>query len=665
VLLGVASSASALILTGGPTYSLPGGGSCSVSGVAIQTGGATVTCTGLNLAGHTKVYFGIKNAESSDPGVDVNVNGNTMTGAAPAASSAAVFRYDSETSSSITYTSSTTINDFFNGIVSTNNQLVLTLTGGSASVVATGGNPANSPANGDIQSLFQITGGTSFTVRVDVKASNTHHPLGQAGPAVFDPTHTTIGVSDISKVDLAFYFSSCGDGVVDSPENCDLGGANGAPTSCCTSTCTFRPMGEVCRAGPGAPCDVSETCTGATAACPADDAPFNTPVVCRPGSGDICDQNENCTGVPGQVCPDDDADDNAGVVCRASTTGDVCDESEECTGVAGQTCPADDAPGKINFVCRAGSGDICDPDEKCTGNPGQGCPPDVVANPTTVCRTGSGDACDPNEQCTAIPGQPCPADTVTAGGTTCRAAAGSCDVAEECTGNAGQTCPANAFVTAGNSCNEDLDVCTVDECDGSGNCVFDQNLSCDDGNSCTQDSCDPEDGCDYDGAPSNDCLAATKAVFKVKNKSLDTRDGVRFVWSGGPALVGDMGDPTQDTRYELCVYDNTGVQIAMGVDPGTGWETVGSPSSPKGFKYKDPAAQNDGVKLIKTKASNLDKAKAKVAGKGDALPDTAVLPFQFPVTAQLYASDGMCWEAEFDAAHTRKNEEGGFTGKTP
>jgi hypothetical protein len=49
------------------------------------------------------------------------------------------------------------------------------------------------------------------------------------------------------------------------------------------------------------------------------------------------------------------------------------------------------------------------------------------------------------------------------------------------------------------------------------------------------------------------------------------------------------------------------------------------------------------------------RAKLKVNGRGELLPDTT-LPFQLPVTAQLYASDGACWEAEFDAAETRRNE---------
>jgi len=39
------------------------------------------------------------------------------------------------------------------------------------------------------------------------------------------------------------------------------------------------------------------------------------------------------------------------------------------------------------------------------------------------------------------------------------------------------------------------------------------------------------------------------------------------------------------------------------------------------------------------------------------------LPFLFPVTAPLYASDGMCWEAQFESGDTKKNEEGKYIGK--
>ena len=653
--LGLASSASAVILTGGPVYTLPGGGSCSVSGVPSRGSGATVSCTGVNLGAHTKVYFGIRNT--------TNVNGNTMTGSAPTAGSGAVFQFSGNTANSITYTSSTTVADRFNGTQVVNNRLVLTLISGSASVLPTGGSPADN-ANGDIERLFQITGGSSFSLDVDVQASDMFFALGQACPAVYDTSHAATGAGgDLSGVDVAFYFSDCGDGTVDSPEQCDEGGSNGSLSGCCTTACQFRGSGQICRPGAGAPCDLSETCTGSNAQCPPDDAIINMGMVCRPGSGDICDQNEVCTGNPGEGCPPDDAPSNTTVVCRVSSVGDICDESENCTGIPGAPCPPDDAPGQVNVVCRAGSGDICDPVERCTGFPGQGCPADVVANPSTVCRIGSGDSCDPTEHCTAVPGQACPANVVTPAGTQCRAAAGQCDVAEQCNGVAGQTCPPNGFAAAQTACDVDSNVCTTDECNGSGTCVFVSNVDCEDGNACTQDSCDPMSGCVSTGTPATNCTSAGQAVFKLKDSSPDSKDSVRFLWRGGPSLVSNMGDPTQTTRYELCIYDNNGVRMAMGVPGGTGWTRVGPVSSPTGYKYKDIAAQQDGIKSIKLKGSNFDKAKVKVLGKGTALPDNPQLPFQYPVTVQLYASDGMCWEAAFTQAETKKNDSGQFSGK--
>ena len=67
-------------------------------------------------------------------------------------------------------------------------------------------------------------------------------------------------------------------------------------------------------------------------------------------------------------------------------------------------------------------------------------------------------------------------------------------------------------------------------------------------------------------------------------------DSVKFLWKGGPSLVPDMGNPTQTTTYELCIYDSRGVQMAMGVPPGAGWSPLGSPNSPKGYKYNDSTA---------------------------------------------------------------------------
>jgi hypothetical protein len=316
-------------------------------------------------------------------------------------------------------------------------------------------------------------------------------------------------------------------------------------------------------------------------------------------------------------------------------------------------------------VCRSGSGDLCDPDERCTGITGQGCPADVVANPTTVCRVGSGDMCDPSETCTAIPGQPCPANVVTAAGTTCRSATGICDVAESCTGTAGQTCPADTGVVAGTSCEADGTLCTVDACNGSGACVTNHPLDCDDGNVCTQDSCNPLTGCQISGTPATGCMPAAKAKLQVKdNATSDAGDSLKFDWRGGPVLLGDLGSPLASTRYELCIYDDSGIETALGVAAGANWNYLGAATAPKGFKYKESTGAEAGVRQMTLKASSLNKAKLKLVAKGLTMPD-GILPLEANVTAQLHAGDGTCWEAQFGPAETRRTDGASFSGRTP
>ena len=213
-------------------------------------------------------------------------------------------------------------------------------------------------------------------------------------------------------------FAVCGDGVPDSGESCDLGGANGSSTSCCTALCEFRIAGSSCRPSAG-PCDVGETCTGTSSACPSDGfQPSN--FQCRTAAG-------------------------------------ACDVAETCSG-SGPDCPSD-AFEPSGTVCRAPAG-ACDVSEFCDGN-GPDCPPDTVVAAGTVCRPTGGD-CDVAESCDGT-SPTCPADVVQPAGTVCRSGTGTCDPAESCDGSS-VACPADAFAPDGSPCNDGSACTSGDSC---------------------------------------------------------------------------------------------------------------------------------------------------------------------------------------------------------
>src|SRR5437870_2988582 len=200
--------------------------------------------------------------------------------------------------------------------------------------------------------------------------------------------------------------AACGDGTPDPGEQCDLGSGNGSPTTCCTTLCEFRAVGLLCRSAAG-PCDVAESCTGASGDCPADAfQPSN--FQCRPEAG-ACDMAETCSG-SGPDCPPD-AFRPSGTVCRAPAGS--CDLTENCDG-AGPDCPPD-AFQPSGTVCRPATGD-CDLSETCSGG-SPACPADALQPNGAVCRPGAG-VCDPAEICDGV-NVACPPDTFAPDGTPC------------------------------------------------------------------------------------------------------------------------------------------------------------------------------------------------------------------------------------------------------
>jgi len=179
-------------------------GSCMVTGIPCQAGGATITCTGLNPSLFANLYFGIRN--------DQVVNGETMTGTAgPVANSHDFNFFEISGADTIRYTGTTTITDYEQSVTDTVDTLLqLRFQSGTGSLVAVNGNPANN-SFGDVEYVWKVTA-TNFTATAELfaKTSTLFPSYGPSCPDVFDPTHAlsqppAVDV-DRSNVDLGFYF---------------------------------------------------------------------------------------------------------------------------------------------------------------------------------------------------------------------------------------------------------------------------------------------------------------------------------------------------------------------------------------------------------------------------------------------------------------------------
>jgi cysteine-rich repeat protein len=415
----------------------------------------------------------------------------------------------------------------------------------------------------------------------------------------------------------------CGNGVIDSGEQCDTGLAG----ACCNTNCQFRSSTSVCRPSAGV-CDPAENCTGGSAACPANsftsstsvcrptagvcdvvehctgsnedcpaDAFLGTSSVCRPTSG-VCDVAENCTGtIP--VCPANQFASTATVcrptagvcdvaenctslnascpangfassatVCRAS--GGPCDFTENCTG-SGATCPGN---GKSTALCRNATG-VCDAAESCDGV-NDDCPPDVVAPATVVCRGSAGD-CDVAEQCDGSTTS-CPADAKSTA--ECRAIAGDCDVAESCDG-VGDNCPADQFQPSTLECRASGGDCDVAEnCTGStATCPVDgfkpstdecraDAGQCDLAENCTGSTADcPTDVFEADGFSCNDSNACTLSDMCVTGECIGDS-----MLCGDGIVQGGCGEECDDSN----VLAGDGCSPTCLAEPG-----LGCPATPQ------------------------------------------------------------------------------------
>ncbi len=162
-------------------------------------------------------------------------------------------------------------------------------------------------------------------------------------------------------------------------------------------------------------------------------------------------------------------------------------------------------------------------------------------------------------------------------------------------------------------------------------------------------------------APQVGCRVGDKSTFLVKDVGIDTMD--RIVWrliNAANTSQTEFEDPTADTIYALCLYQNGAMTHGVTIPPsGTLWR----PISTVGFRYKDMTGAAQGIQTIVLRGSTDNRTKVIVKGKGLALPDP-VPPLTLPVVVQFVNSDsGTCWEATFDNPNIKRNETGIFKGR--
>jgi cysteine-rich repeat protein len=186
------------------------------------------------------------------------------------------------------------------------------------------------------------------------------------GAAVTDGT--SCGTGQVCRSGICVS-AECGDGVVEAPEQCDLGAANGVATGCeadCTFSCTLSPNDCVTPD----PCEGANTCTAFTMG----GSPAQKCVVAAPPDGGACVNGGTCQ--PDHLCASPDCGNGTldpGEQCDWGTSMNVhgsgcepdCTFSCSTSPLSSNACASSDPCSASPQVCRAVPGPGSSGGQKC------------------------------------------------------------------------------------------------------------------------------------------------------------------------------------------------------------------------------------------------------------------------------------------------------------
>jgi hypothetical protein len=156
--------------------------------------------------------------------------------------------------------------------------------------------------------------------------------------------------------------------------------------------------------------------------------------------------------------------------------------------------------------------------------------------------------------------------------------------------------------------------------------------------------------------PRTDCRGEAlpnRSRLALREKRGDSRrDVIKWKLKKGEAIApADLGDPTVDTDYELCVYVEANDVCWLVLHPdalaGPGWK-----ARRNGFVFKArKGAHEDGLRKLRLRSGPDRKARLQLKGKGPLLELRALpVPSDANVLVQLYNGENQCWSTEFGEA---------------
>jgi hypothetical protein len=154
---------------------------------------------------------------------------------------------------------------------------------------------------------------------------------------------------------------------------------------------------------------------------------------------------------------------------------------------------------------------------------------------------------------------------------------------------------------------------------------------------------EPRTDCHGEAVPQRSKLALREA------RKSPRRDTVKWRLKKGDATSpADLGDPTLDTNYELCVYVEVNGVCWLVLHPdalaGDGWT-----AKRDGFRFRAKKGQHpDGLQKLRVRSGPDGKTRMVLRGRGRALGLRALpIPGDAAVLVQLYNDAGQCWSTEF------------------